>query len=65
MNTEEEILSHLQEMLKMEGDAERMYLEIVNSLRNPALESFFTEIANEEKHHAEMVRNLISIINEG
>ncbi len=65
MNIKEEMLSHLQEMLRMEGEAERMYMEIVNSLGNPALKSFFTEIADEEKHHAEIVRNLISLIEEG
>ncbi len=62
MNTKEEILSHLQEMLKMEGEAQRMYLEIVNSLENPSLKSFFQDIANEEKEHAEIVGNLISLI---
>ena len=62
MNTKEEILSHLQEILRKEGEALRMYMEIVNSVGSPALKSFFMEIANEEKQHAETVRNLISVV---
>ena len=62
MNTKLEILEHLKEILKMEGTAGSMYAEISTSVQNPALISFFKELAEEEKHHAEIVRNMISLL---
>ena len=65
MNTKDEILSHLKEMLRMEGEANRMYSDLASSLETPALKTFLSEIAEEEKGHAKIVGDLIRLIGEG
>jgi rubrerythrin len=65
MNTKEEILSHLKEMLKMESHAHNMYSELASSVENPALKNFLLEIAEEESVHAKIVGDLMKLIGEG
>ncbi|NIO21320.1 MAG: DUF892 family protein [Candidatus Aenigmarchaeota archaeon] len=65
MNTREEILSHLKEMLKMENQAYNMYSDLASSVDAPALKNFFLEIAEEEKNHAKIVSELIKVCGEG
>lgn len=65
MNTKEEILSHLKQMLKMEVKANRMYSDLASSIKAPALKNFLLEIAEEEKHHAKIVGDLIELMREG
>ena len=65
MNIKEEILSRLNEMLNMEENARGMYMEIVSSLEIDAMKSFFLDIAREEAQHAELVKELISLVKGG
>jgi rubrerythrin len=62
MNTKDEILSHLKEMLKMENQAHNMYSDLASSVKAPALKNFLLEIAKEESTHAEIVDGLIKLI---
>jgi rubrerythrin len=62
MNTKEEILFRLRELLAAEGSALQMYTELMASLKNEQMKAFFRDIANEEKQHADIVRSLISLI---
>ena len=62
MNTKLELLEHLKEILKMEGEALGAYTELAKSVQNASLKSFFTGLAEEEKHHAEMVSDLITLL---
>lgn len=62
MNTKEEILEHLKDMLKMEGTALGMYAEIAGSVNNAALKSFFTDFYKEEEQHAKIVSEMISLL---
>lgn len=61
MNTKEEVLSHLKEMLKMESEAFRMYSELASQTNSTALKNFFLSIAEEEQGHAKIVGDLITI----
>jgi|GEM_PF-2117422 len=62
MNTRQEILDHLKEMLKMESQAHNMYSDLASSVEAPALKNFLFEIAEEEKHHAKIVSGLLTIL---
>jgi rubrerythrin len=62
MNTKDEILSHLREMLKMENQAHNMYSDLASSVEAPALKNFLLEIAEEEKGHGKIVGDLINLI---
>jgi len=65
MNTRQEILEHLKEMLKMEGEAFRMYSELASHVNSAALKNFFLSIAEEEKNHSKLVGELMAICGEG
>ena len=65
MNTKEEILQHLKEMLNMENEAFRMYTELASQVNSAALKNFFLSIAEEEEGHAKIVSELIKICGEG
>lgn len=65
MNTKEEILKHLKEILEMEEKAERGYKEIISSIESEPLKLFFRELAGEEETHGRLVRELIETIEKG
>jgi rubrerythrin len=65
MNTREEILEHLKEMLGKEVTALDMYEEISRSLENEQLKTFFSDFAKEEEKHVELVKELIALVKEG
>ena len=62
MNTKLELLDHLKEILEMEGAAGGAYTELAKSIENAQLKSFFTTLAEEEKHHAEIVNEMIMLL---
>jgi rubrerythrin len=61
-NTKLEILEHLKEILKMEEKAEGAYTELARSVESAQLKSFFMYLAEEEKHHAKIVRDMILLL---
>ena len=61
-NTKEEMLQHLKDMLKAERAAGGAYIELANSVQNSQLKSFFMNLAEEEKHHAKIVSELILLL---
>lgn len=61
-NTKLEMLEHLKEILKMEGAAGGAYTELVKSVQNSSLKSFFTSLAEEEKYHSKIVNDLITLL---
>jgi len=62
MNTKEEIIAHLREIMEMEGKAERGYEEIISSLKSEALRIFFKDLAREEEMHGKLVRELMDML---
>ena len=61
-NTKQEILDHLREMLEMEGRALGMYVEMARAVRDSNLKAFFVDMSKEEKRHAEMVSDMIMLL---
>ncbi len=62
MNTKEEIISRLEELLDSERNAAKMDNEIVEGLINEKMKSFFENLQMEEENHAKAVENLIEIL---
>lgn len=62
MNTRQELLGHLREMLEMEGFAGRAYTEIAEQVQSPKMRDFFRKMADEEKGHAEIVKEMIGLL---
>jgi len=62
MNTKEELLEHLREILKAEGRALGMYVELARSVSSAQLKAFFTDLSKEEEHHAKIVREMIALL---
>jgi rubrerythrin len=56
------MLEHLKEILRMEGEAGGIYTELAKSVQNASLKSFFTSLAEEEKHHAKLVSEMIMLL---
>ncbi len=65
MNTKEEVLGHLKEILEAEGSALDAYAEIAGSLKSEALKSFFMELSKEEASHAKIVKEMIALLEGG
>lgn len=62
MNTKEEILNRVRELLESENFAARMDQEIIDDLKNEKLISFFEKLKSEEHEHAKIVSGLIKIL---
>lgn len=57
-----DMLDHLKEILKAEGKAGGMYMEIARDVKNAQLKSFFMNLAEEEKYHAKLVNDMIMLL---
>lgn len=57
-----ELLSHLKEILEMEGKAMSYYQEIANEVKNASVKSFFEDLAEEERGHSEIAKGLIKLL---
>ncbi len=62
MNTKEEIIRRLEELLESENQAASMDNEIAEGLTSEKLKSFFEKLRGEEKNHAEIVKGLIETL---
>ena len=61
MNTKEEILGRLEELLESERYAARMNQEIIDGINQPKLIEFFEGLRREEERHGRIVKGMIEI----
>jgi rubrerythrin len=62
MNTKQEILDRLKEVLETERLAAQKYDEMTNGLGNSKMKRFFKVMRTEEERHERIVEELMDII---
>jgi rubrerythrin len=62
MNTKQEILDRLKEVLEAERLAAKKYDEMVNDIGNSKMKRFFKIMRTEEERHERIVEELMDLI---